>query len=95
MGPPVCLLLIILIFFQGMTLDCVEMSLSRVFECGQAYVALSRAKSLDGLRVLDFNSSCVKADASVLKFYQNMQICQSYRQTSIQDMLLQNSQSSQ
>lgn len=55
---------------QGLTLDCVEMSLSKIFEAGQAYVALSRAQSLDTLRVLDFNSRHVWADANVLEFYQ-------------------------
>lgn len=55
---------------QGLTLDCVEMSLSKIFEAGQAYVALSRAQSLDTLRVLDFDSRHVWADTSVLEFYQ-------------------------
>ena len=56
---------------QGLTLDCVEMSLSRVFDAGQAYVALSRAQSLECLRVLDFNARQVWANPLVLEFYKN------------------------
>lgn len=54
---------------QGLTLDCVEMSLSKVFEAGQAYVALSRAQSLDSVRVLDFDAKQVWANPDVLQFY--------------------------
>lgn len=48
------------------------MSLSRVFEAGQAYVALSRAQSLETLRVLDFRSSQVWANPDVLAFYRKI-----------------------
>ena len=57
---------------QGMTLDCVEISLARVFECGQAYVALSRARSLKNLRVIDFDVNTIKANSVVLKYYQSL-----------------------
>lgn len=57
---------------QGLTLDCVEMSLGRVFEAGQAYVALSRAQSLQSLRVLDFRASQVWANPDVLQFYKEI-----------------------
>ena len=39
---------------QGMTLEKVEVDLSRNFEEGMAYVALSRATSLEGLKVISF-----------------------------------------
>lgn len=54
---------------QGLTLDCVEMSLSKVFEAGQAYVALSRAQSLKCIRVIDFDPKQVWANPDVLQFY--------------------------
>ncbi|GAX73971.1 hypothetical protein CEUSTIGMA_g1421.t1 [Chlamydomonas eustigma] len=54
---------------QGLTLDLVQVSLKDCFAQGQAYVALSRARSLEGLQILDLDSSCVRTDPAVSDFY--------------------------
>jgi len=52
---------------QGMTLDAAAMDLSKTFEPGQGYVALSRVKSWSGLKLLGCNSNALVVDPLVLK----------------------------
>ena len=52
---------------QGMTLDAAEIDLSRTFETGQGYVALSRLKSLDGLRLMGLNDMALRVDPLSLR----------------------------
>jgi len=54
---------------QGQTLERVKVDLGRVFEKGQAYVALSRATSQGGLQVLRFEKAKVMAHPRVVQFY--------------------------
>lgn len=54
---------------QGMTLNRVIVDLGRSFEEGQEYVALSRARSLDGLKVLALGDGVGKGgNAQVREF---------------------------
>ncbi|KAF4950319.1 hypothetical protein FSARC_13237 [Fusarium sarcochroum] len=57
---------------QGQTLERVKVNLGRVFEKGQAYVALSRATTQDGLQVLGFQKSKVMAHPRVIDFYNKL-----------------------
>ncbi|EZF78843.1 hypothetical protein H105_00178 [Trichophyton soudanense CBS 452.61] len=57
---------------QGQTLQRVKVDLGRVFERGQAYVALSRATSKDGLQVSRFDPKKVMVHPKVTEFYQNL-----------------------
>ena len=54
---------------QGLTLDYVEADLTKCFSPGAAYVALSRVKSLDGLKLKGWNKQSIFADKRVKDFY--------------------------
>lgn len=57
---------------QGQTLERVKVDLGKVFEKGQAYVALSRATCQEGLQVLRFDASKVMAHEKVRAFYASL-----------------------
>ncbi len=51
---------------QGMSLDAVEVDLSRAFVYGQGYVALSRVRTLAGLKVLGINPNALQVDPKII-----------------------------
>ena len=57
---------------QGQTLERVKVDLGKVFEKGQAYVALSRATTQQGLQVLRFQKNKVMAHSRVVGFYEKL-----------------------
>ena len=52
---------------QGMSLDAAEIDLSKSFVEGMGYVALSRVRSLDGLKLLGINRMALAVHPEVLK----------------------------
>ena len=57
---------------QGLTLDRVAVDLKNLWEPGQAYVALSRVKTREGLYITDWTPSSVKSDPDVSSFNQRV-----------------------
>lgn len=56
---------------QGMTLDNAWIDLTRFWEAGQAYVALSRVRNSKHLVIQDWNPKSIKADPYVKQFYES------------------------
>jgi len=54
---------------QGMTCDLLEVDLKGCFEFGQAYTALSRARSLQSMKVVNFAPEAIMCARSVCEFY--------------------------
>ncbi|PXF40737.1 ATP-dependent DNA helicase PIF1 [Gracilariopsis chorda] len=54
---------------QGMSLSLVETDLSHAFDFGQAYVALSRCKSAQGLRIRGYGPGSFRVHPKVVEYY--------------------------
>jgi ATP-dependent DNA helicase PIF1 len=57
---------------QGATLDHAHVDISDAFESGQAYVALSRVRDINNLRLEPFCPSKIMVNKKCLEFYQNL-----------------------
>jgi len=58
---------------QGMTIDALELDLGEnIFTAGQAYTALSRAKSLNSIKIINVVKESFKINPYVKKFYSNI-----------------------
>jgi ATP-dependent exoDNAse (exonuclease V) alpha subunit len=58
---------------QGMSLDAVEVDLSKSFEPGMGYVALSRVRTLEGLTIIGMNEMALSVHNEVLEFDNELQ----------------------
>lgn len=58
---------------QGMTLDRAEINAQGMFENGQLYVAVSRVKSIPGLRLRGFTRDTMRTDMSVVEWYKKLE----------------------
>ncbi len=58
---------------QGLTIDRLLVDLGRVFTDGQAYVALSRAASAAGLRIVNLDLGRIRCARRALRFYEALE----------------------
>jgi len=52
---------------QGMTIDAAEIDLSKSFEYGMGYVALSRVRSLENIKLMGINEMALKVNPKVVE----------------------------
>ncbi|MFA5800466.1 MAG: helix-turn-helix domain-containing protein [Candidatus Peribacteraceae bacterium] len=57
---------------QGASLDCMIVDLHRLWEPGQAYVALSRVRSGNGLMIERWSPASIRAEPLVTQFYNKL-----------------------
>lgn len=67
---------------QSMTLNSVAINFSKIFSACQAYVALSRCKSYDGLYLKNLSMDKIFIDNKVVEFMNKMEKCEVMNDTS-------------
>ncbi len=71
---------------QGMTLDAVEMDLSKSFEYGMGYVALSRLRTLDGIKLLGINETALEVNPEICELDKELENTSSQNSQEISSM---------
>lgn len=54
---------------QGATYNLLDIDMSKIFAAGQGYVAISRVRSLDGLKLTGLKRNAFIADKRIIEFY--------------------------
>lgn len=68
-----------------MTIPKVILNLKHSFEYGMIYTALSRATSLEGIQLIEFNPRQIKSHPKVLEFYNSFSKNSSSQSSNSQD----------
>ncbi len=71
---------------QGMSLDAAEIDLSKSFTPGMGYVALSRVRTLSGLKLMGFNDTAKKVSDEVLLYDKTLQESSEKMVTKLEEM---------
>ena len=72
---------------QGMTLDAARIDLTKTFEVGQGYVALSRVKSIEGLILDGYNEKSLEVDKLILSVDHRIKEASNKTQKKIEELI--------
>ncbi len=71
---------------QGMSLDAVEIDLRNAFTYGQGYVALSRVRTLKGMKLLGINQNALMVDPKIVRVDERFRQESEDAETAFKDM---------
>ncbi|GHU51338.1 hypothetical protein FACS189459_6890 [Bacilli bacterium] len=54
---------------QGMTLDAAIVDCKNIFACGQLYVALSRVRDVENLKIINFDPKKIMVSNDVVEYF--------------------------